>query len=82
MFEQGLPEDLMMQAFKTVTGIMAYLPIANIDTRLAALSSEDQERIMNWGYAVCDLAVRSYLEEFKNVTPANQFPFPGTGLGG
>ena len=55
-------------------------PIATIDTRLAKLSDADQERIMNWGYAVCDFAVRSYVEEFKNAPAASQFPFPGTGL--
>jgi NTE family protein len=55
--------------------------IAHIDTRLAALSEADQERIMNWGYAVCDRAVRSYLADFKQAKAAEQFPYPQTGLG-
>jgi NTE family protein len=55
--------------------------IASIDTRLAALSNFDQERIMNWGYAACDLSIRSFVDPFKDAPAPSQFPFPGTGLG-
>jgi NTE family protein len=56
--------------------------IAHIPTRLAALNDSDQERLVNWGYAACDLAVRSYLEGWKDAQPTTQFPFPATGLVG
>jgi hypothetical protein len=36
---------------------------------------------MNWGYAICDRAVRSYLADFKEAKGAEQFPYPETGLG-
>ncbi len=55
--------------------------IAAIDTRLAALSDSDQERIMNWGYAVCDAAMRCYVDDFKSSPAPAGFPFPATGLG-
>jgi NTE family protein len=56
--------------------------IATISTRLAELSDADQERILNWGYAACDLAVRSYISEFKDFVAPQAFPFPESGLGG
>jgi NTE family protein len=34
--------------------------LAEIPTRLAELADETQERLINWGYAVCDAAVRTY----------------------
>jgi NTE family protein len=55
--------------------------IAQIDTRLAALDERDQERLLNWGYAVCNAAVRSYLKEYQNLASATAFPFPDTGIG-
>jgi NTE family protein len=33
--------------------------IAAIETRLAALENQQQEHLINWGYAVCDAVVRS-----------------------
>jgi hypothetical protein len=32
--------------------------IASIPTRLKALDASSQEKLMNWGYAVCDAAIR------------------------
>ena len=54
--------------------------IATIPTRLAELSDTDQERIINWGYAACDLSVRSYLTERGPFDPPDGFPFPESGL--
>lgn len=49
--------------------------IAGTPTRLKALEEDLQNRIINWGYAVSDAAMR------KHVTPAwsapTKFPFPG-----
>lgn len=47
--------------------------LANVDTRLAALDADTQERLVNWGYAVCDAAVRRYFPQ-PNM-PAPQFPY-------
>ncbi len=54
--------------------------IAAIETRLAALSDRDQERLINWGYAVCDAAVRQHVAEYQAVEPPSGFPYPATGL--
>ncbi len=37
------------------------LPIAQTPTRLAAMDTPLQDRIINWGYAICDVAVRRWL---------------------
>lgn len=42
-------------------------------TRLAKLSEEIQERLINWGYAVCDAAVRRHLD--SSLEPPAQFPY-------
>jgi len=56
--------------------------IANIPTRLAAMRDADQERLINWGYAVCDAALRRYFP-FNSAPAAPQnFPYPRTGLSG
>jgi NTE family protein len=50
------------------------LELARISTRLKRLSAETQERLINWGYAICDTAVRKHFRQ-ANQPPA-QFPFP------
>ncbi len=37
------------------------LELANVPTRLASMGRELQERLVNWGYAVCDAAVRRWV---------------------
>ncbi|HUE69489.1 MAG TPA: patatin-like phospholipase family protein [Pirellulaceae bacterium] len=54
--------------------------IAAIDTRLAAMSERDQERLINWGYAVCDAAVRRHVAEYQAAARPAGFPHPATGL--
>ncbi|HXS33009.1 MAG TPA: patatin-like phospholipase family protein [Solirubrobacterales bacterium] len=49
--------------------------LAKIKTRLAKLSRRDQERLVNWGYAACDAAMSSYVEEGAPAVPA-AFPYP------
>jgi len=48
--------------------------LAGLPTRLEAMSGELQERIINWGYAICDAAMRRHV-----VTSAAPpvFPYPG-----
>jgi len=38
------------------------LELANLPTRLKRMEPEIQERLINWGYAVCDAALRRHVE--------------------
>ncbi|MFN0130071.1 MAG: patatin-like phospholipase family protein [Verrucomicrobiales bacterium] len=49
--------------------------LASTPTRLQKLEARHQERLMNWGYAVCAAALDSYFMHSPEV-PAN-FPYPG-----
>jgi NTE family protein len=48
--------------------------LATLHTRLAALPDATQDRLINWGYAICDAAVRRWVEPGAPV-PAS-FPYP------
>ena len=52
--------------------------LANVGTRLAKLDRSVQEKLINWGYALTDCAVRKFVD--KSVVPAKNFPFPGSGV--
>lgn len=56
------------------------LQVAAIDTRLAALPERDQERLINWGYAITDAAVRGHVEPYTAAAPPTGFPYPQTGI--
>ena len=48
--------------------------LAAIPTRLDAMDPVQQKRLINWGYAISDAAIRKY---WKSEIPApDQFPFP------
>lgn len=49
---------------------------AKTPTRLKALSSQDQERIINWGYVICDTAVRSYYNQDGKFKKPDKLPYP------
>jgi NTE family protein len=53
--------------------------LANIATRLKRLEPETQERLINWGYAVCDAALRRHVDEGLPAPAA--FPYPASGVG-
>jgi NTE family protein len=55
------------------------LAIAETPTRLKALGSSAQERLINWGYAICDVALRKHVDSGLPM-PAG-FPYPGSGIG-
>ena len=55
------------------------LALANTATRLKKLDSTLQERIINWGYAVCDAAVRTHV--IPNAPLPAGFPYPSAGVG-
>lgn len=48
-------------------------------TRLAALPQQTQQRLINWGYAVCDAAMRAYVD--KTLPAPAGFPYPAQGVG-
>ncbi|MFZ2089792.1 MAG: patatin-like phospholipase family protein [Desulfobaccales bacterium] len=53
--------------------------LARTPTRLAAMEPVLQERLINWGYAVCDAAMRRHVDQGAPV-PAG-FPYPAAGVG-
>jgi NTE family protein len=49
------------------------MELANIPTRLQKMDDEHQERLINWGYAVCDAALRKHVND---KLPRGAFPYP------
>jgi NTE family protein len=49
--------------------------LANIPTRLKRLEPELQERLINWGYAVCDAALRTHVQ--PTLARPVDFVYPG-----
>jgi NTE family protein len=54
--------------------------LASLPTRLAALDRATQQKLINWGYAICDAAMRKHVLP-TGAAPAG-FPFPAVGLKG
>lgn len=53
-------------------------PLAEIPTRLQAMDRAEQDRLMNWGYAVCDAALRAHTPNLlSQPLKASAFPFGG-----
>ena len=53
------------------------LELAAIPTRFKRLSAEQQDRLINWGYAICDTAIRRHFPQPD--MPPPQFPY-GVGV--
>jgi NTE family protein len=51
------------------------MELAGTPTRLKRMAPELQERLINWGYAVCDAALRKHCAGMLPVQKAPQFPF-------
>jgi NTE family protein len=49
--------------------------LAQTATRLKRLSSDHQERLINWGYGVCDAAIRKHYPEASAQAPGG-YPYP------
>ncbi len=47
-------------------------------TRLTKMSDVRQERLINWGYAVADAALRAHVVQGR---PRGEFPYPKSGIG-
>jgi NTE family protein len=56
--------------------LAATTELANVETRLAALDDATQERLINWGYAVCDTALRRHVLDPAAQPSAPAFPYP------
>ncbi|HET9527045.1 MAG TPA: patatin-like phospholipase family protein [Pyrinomonadaceae bacterium] len=54
------------------------LKLANVATRLKALDATLQEKIINWGYGVCDAALRKHVDGTLPVPVS--FPYPAAGV--
>lgn len=54
------------------------LALAQTPTRLKRLEPEQQERLINWGYAVCDAAMRRHV--LPNAIKPTDFPYPAVGM--
>ena len=53
------------------------MQLANIATRLRRMSDGEQERLINWGYAVTDAALRSHVDR---TLAMGRFPYPDRGV--
>jgi NTE family protein len=53
--DYGLPDAIPCSFDRTTE-------LASTPTRLAAMPDEIQERLINWGYAVCDAALRKHVD--------------------
>jgi NTE family protein len=51
--------------------------LAGVPTRLARMNDPLQERLINWGYMICDTALRAHVD---TTLPAGALPYPSTGL--
>lgn len=55
------------------------MKLAEISTRLKAMSDTEQERLINWGYAVTDAGLRKRYD--ATIAKPAGFPYPGVGVG-
>jgi NTE family protein len=55
------------------------LRLAETKTRLKAMDGTLQERLINWGYAICDAAMRTWVE--PDAAPPAGFPYAASGIG-
>jgi NTE family protein len=54
------------------------MKLAEVETRLAAMPAQLQERLINWGYAVCDAAMRKHAD--RKLGPPAGLPYPKAGV--
>jgi NTE family protein len=54
------------------------LELAAIPTRLKRMDGRLQERLINWGYAVCDAALRKHVD--PQLSKPADFPYPAAGV--
>lgn len=54
------------------------MELAAVPTRLKRMDDTLQERLINWGYAVCDAALRRHVDQ--SIRHMGTFPYPATGV--
>jgi NTE family protein len=54
------------------------MELANTPTRLKAIGQNLKQRLVNWGYAVCDAALRKHLD--SKIPAPKGFPYPAAGI--
>lgn len=54
------------------------MALAETPTRLKRLDDDTQERLINWGYAVTDAALRKHID--ARLAPPQGFPYPAAGV--
>jgi NTE family protein len=52
--------------------------LAGISTRLSSLNPQVQERLINWGYVICDTALRAHVDTAQS---PGSLPYGAAGLG-
>ena len=72
--DYGLADSLPCRADKIVA-------MANIRTRLNPFSEAEQCELINWGYAVCDAAMRRYVISPGTAVPPPNWPYSQFKLG-
>jgi NTE family protein len=50
------------------------MELAGMATRLKRIREDRQDRLINWGYAVCDAAVRTFVDKQLS---QGAFPYAG-----
>jgi NTE family protein len=70
--DYAIPDALPCPADQT-------LALANTKTRLKRLEPVAQERLINWGYAICDAAMRRWVD--SALARPGGFPYPASALG-
>lgn len=55
------------------------IKLANVATRLKRMPALTQERLINWGYAVCDAGMRKHVD--PSLPAPTAFPYPSAGVG-
>jgi NTE family protein len=69
--DYGLPDALDCPFERTTA-------LAETPTRLKRMDDALQERLINWGYAVCDAALRKHVD--PALTKPKNFPYPQAGV--
>jgi NTE family protein len=52
--------------------------LASVSTRLSSLDDATQDKLINWGYAVCDASIRAHYDQ--TLPPPKAFPYPASGV--
>ena len=53
--------------------------LAGVATRLARLDEKTQQRLINWGYAICDVAIRRHVD--PTLPAPTKYPYRKAGVG-